>query len=51
MNIDKSLFPELFEEKLLPWGPIRAVLELDVTPPDENGICVAYIRKGMEVIG
>ena len=35
MNIDKSLFPELFEDKLLPWGPIRAVLELDVTPPDE----------------
>ena len=35
MNVDKSLFPELFEEQLLPWGPIRAVLELDVTPPDE----------------
>ena len=35
MNIDKSLFPELFEEKVLPWGPILAVLEMGVTPPDE----------------
>ncbi len=53
MCIDKADFPQLFQEKLWPWGPTRAVFELGVNPPDDlisNVNLVPYIRDEWVIV-
>ena len=49
MNVDKSKFPLLFEDRVWPWGPTRARFETGPEPPAElisNVNLVPYIDDG-----